>query len=57
MLLTIVTMLGMDVGLALAGAFFTETVYGLLGLGRLLVNSIQSFDLPTVQGAPRIRFS
>jgi peptide/nickel transport system permease protein len=49
-LLPIVTILGMDVGLALAGAFFTETVYGLPGLGRLLVSSIDSVDLPTVQG-------
>ena len=49
-LLPIVTILGMDVGLALAGAFFTETVYGLPGLGKLLVNSIEGFDLPTVQG-------
>jgi peptide/nickel transport system permease protein len=49
-LLPIVTILGMDIGLALGGAFFTETVYGLPGLGRLVVNSIDSFDLPTTQG-------
>jgi peptide/nickel transport system permease protein len=40
----------MDVGLALGGAFFTETVYGLPGLGRLAVGAIDNFDLPTVQG-------
>ena len=33
-LLPIVTMLGMDIGLALGGAVFTETVYSLPGLGR-----------------------
>src|SRR3954466_8436663 len=33
-LLPIVTMLGMDIGIALGGAVFTETVYGLPGLGR-----------------------
>ena len=49
-LLPIVTILGMDVGLALAGAFFTETVYGLPGLGKLLVGSVEGFDLATVQG-------
>jgi len=49
-LLPVVTILGMDVGLALGGAFFTETVYGLPGLGRLAVGAIDNFDLPTVQG-------
>ena len=33
-LLPIVTMLGMDIGLALGGAVFTETVYSLPGLGQ-----------------------
>lgn len=49
-LLPVVTILGMDVGLALGGAFFTETVYGLPGLGRLAVGAIDNVDLPTVQG-------
>jgi peptide/nickel transport system permease protein len=49
-LLPIVTVLGMDIGLALGGAFFTETVYGLPGLGKLAVNATQSFDLATIQG-------
>jgi peptide/nickel transport system permease protein len=49
-LLPIVTILGMDIGLALGGAFFTETVYGLPGLGRLSVNAINSFDLATIEG-------
>ena len=49
-LLPVVTILGMDVGLALGGAFFTETVYGLPGLGKLAVGAIGNFDLPTVEG-------
>jgi peptide/nickel transport system permease protein len=49
-LLPVVTILGMDLGLALGGAFFTETVFGLPGLGRLAVGAIDNFDLPTVQG-------
>jgi peptide/nickel transport system permease protein len=49
-LLPVVTMLGMDVGIALGGAIFTETVFGLPGLGRLAVQSTTNFDLPTVQG-------
>jgi peptide/nickel transport system permease protein len=49
-LLPIVTMLGMDIGLALGGAIFTESVYGLPGLGKTVINAIGNFDLPTVQG-------
>jgi peptide/nickel transport system permease protein len=49
-MLPIVTILGMDIGIALGGAVFTETVYGLPGLGRQLVNSIASFDLPVTMG-------
>jgi len=49
-LLPVVTMLGMDIGLALGGAIFTETVYGLPGLGRTAILSISNFDLPTTQG-------
>src|SRR5215469_4938587 len=48
-LLPVVTMLGMDIGLALGGAIFTETVYGLPGLGKLAITSISNFDLPTTQ--------
>jgi len=49
-MLPVVTILGMDIGLALGGAFFTETVYGLPGLGKLAVGAIGTFDLPTTQG-------
>jgi peptide/nickel transport system permease protein len=49
-LLPVVTMLGMDIGLALGGAIFTETVYSLPGLGRTAVQALQALDLPTVEG-------
>jgi peptide/nickel transport system permease protein len=49
-MLPVVTMLGMDVGIALGGAVFTESVYGLPGLGRTAVQSLETFDLPTTQG-------
>jgi peptide/nickel transport system permease protein len=49
-LLPVVTMLGMDIGLALGGAIFTESVYGLPGLGRTAVQSLNALDLPTVEG-------
>ena len=49
-MLPVVTMLGMDIGLALGGAIFTETVYSLPGLGRTAVQALQNYDIPTVQG-------
>ncbi len=49
-LLPIVTMLGMDIGIALGGAIFTETIFGLPGLGRLAVQALGNFDLPMIQG-------
>ena len=49
-LLPVVTMLGMDIGVALGGAIFTETVYQLPGLGRTAVIAIQAEDLATLEG-------
>jgi peptide/nickel transport system permease protein len=49
-MLPVITILGMDIGLALGGAVFTETVYGLPGLGRTAIQALEGFDLPTVQG-------
>jgi peptide/nickel transport system permease protein len=49
-LLPVVTMLGMDIGIGMGGAIFTESVYSLPGLGKTAVNSLFNFDLPTTQG-------
>jgi peptide/nickel transport system permease protein len=49
-LLPVVTMLGMDIGVALGGAIFTESVYQLPGLGRNLVIGVQANDFAMVQG-------
>ena len=49
-MLPVVTILGMDIGLALGGAIFTESIFGLPGLGRLAVQATFNFDLPTVMG-------
>jgi len=49
-MLPVVTMLGMDIGLALGGAVFTETIYSLPGLGRTAVQALNALDLPTVEG-------
>jgi peptide/nickel transport system permease protein len=49
-MLPVVTMLGMDIGIALGGAVFTESVYSLPGLGRTAVQALFNYDTPTVQG-------
>src|SRR6266480_2258511 len=49
-MLPVMTMLGMDISLALGGAVFTETVYSLPGLGNTAVGALQNYDIPTVQG-------
>jgi len=49
-LLPVVTILGMDLGLALGGAFFVESVYGLPGLGQVAVQAVDRVDLPVTQG-------
>ncbi len=49
-LLPVVTMLGMDIGVALGGAIFTESIFSLPGLGSTALDSIQLFDLPVTQG-------
>jgi len=49
-MLPVVTMLGMDIALGLGGAVFTESIYGLPGLGNTLIQSLNGFDLPTTVG-------
>jgi len=49
-MLPVVTMLGMDISLALGGAVFTETVYSLPGLGKTAIAGLNGNDIPTVEG-------
>ena len=49
-MLPVVSMLGMDIGLAFGGAVFIETVYGLPGLGKVLVRGLAGGDLPVIMG-------
>jgi peptide/nickel transport system permease protein len=49
-MLPVVTMLGMDVGVAFAGALFIETIFSLPGMGQLLVRSLANGDLPMILG-------
>jgi peptide/nickel transport system permease protein len=49
-MLPIITMLGLDIGILLGGAIFTETVFGLPGLGKTALERLEGFDLPAVMG-------
>lgn len=46
----ILTVIGIQLGLLLAGSVLTETVFGIGGLGRLLIRAVNKFDYPTIQG-------
>jgi peptide/nickel transport system permease protein len=48
--LTLVTLIGLNIGRLIGGAVVTETVFALPGIGRLLVESIYSRDLIVLQG-------
>jgi peptide/nickel transport system permease protein len=48
--LPILTLLGLTIGELLAGTVVTETVYARAGLGQLIVTSVDTQDLPVVQG-------
>ena len=49
-ILPVITAMGLQYGALLSGAVITETIFARPGLGKLVVDSIQSKDLPTVQG-------
>ncbi|HXH87945.1 MAG TPA: ABC transporter permease [Gaiellaceae bacterium] len=49
-LLPIVTMVGMDVGIAFSGAIFVERAFNLPGIGPLLFGALQRRDLPVILG-------
>jgi peptide/nickel transport system permease protein len=50
-LLPTITVLALDIGRLIGGIVVIETVFAYPGLGRLLVFSIQSRDIPTLQAA------
>jgi peptide/nickel transport system permease protein len=49
-MLPLVTMLGMDLGIAFGGAIFVERAFGLPGVGKLLISSLGGRDLPVTLG-------
>ncbi|HEU5470872.1 MAG TPA: ABC transporter permease [Actinophytocola sp.] len=50
----IVTIFGLDLGLLLGGAILTEKTFGLPGIGKWAVDSIQNNDLPVVLGVTMV---
>jgi len=48
--ISMVTLLGLNIGSLVGGAVITETVFGIPGVGRLMVDSIFSRDYAVVQG-------
>ena len=49
-LVPVITVIGLQVGVLLAGAILTETIFAWPGVGKWLVDSIQRRDYPSVQG-------
>jgi peptide/nickel transport system permease protein len=47
----ILTIIGLQFGALLSGAIITETIFAWPGLGRLLIEAIQTRDFPLVQGS------
>jgi len=50
-LLPVVTVFGLQLGLALTGAVLTETVFSWPGLGRMIYEAILARDTPVIMGA------
>src|SRR5690606_2240647 len=49
-LIPVVTLIGIEMGYLLGGAFIVEQIFALPGLGRLLINAISQRDYALVQG-------
>ena len=49
-LIPVVTVIGLQVGVLMAGAILTETIFSWPGIGKWLIESVQRRDYPVVQG-------
>ena len=49
-MIPVITVIGLNFGLLLAGAILTETVFSWPGIGRYVVNAVNMRDYPVVQG-------
>lgn len=50
-MIPVITVIGLNFGLLLAGAILTETVFAWPGIGRYVVNAVRMRDYPVVQGS------
>lgn len=48
--LPVITIIGLDMGMALGGSVLTETVFEINGMGRLIIEAIKAQDYPLVMG-------
>ncbi|HUS55280.1 MAG TPA: ABC transporter permease subunit [Thermohalobaculum sp.] len=49
-LITVITVIGLQVGVLMAGAILTETIFAWPGIGKWMIDSISRRDYPAVQG-------
>ena len=49
-LLPVVTVMGLEIGRMFAGAVVVETLFGIPGMGRMIVQAVFQHDFPIVQG-------
>jgi len=49
-LIPVVTIFGLDIAGSLAGAIFTERIFDLPGIGNLVIESLNNYDLPVIMG-------
>ena len=49
-LIPVITVIGLQVGVLLAGAILTETIFSWPGVGKWLIDAVQRRDYPSVQG-------
>jgi len=50
-LIPVVTIIGFEIGILMGGAAIVEIIFGLPGVGYVLLNAIFNRDYPVVQGA------
>lgn len=53
-LVTVATVIGLQIGVLLSGVAVTETVFGLTGVGDLTINAVFQRDYPTIQAVALI---
>jgi ABC-type dipeptide/oligopeptide/nickel transport system permease component len=49
-MIPVITVIGLDFGWLLGGTVVIETIFGIPGMGRLVIYSILNRDYPVVQG-------